>query len=995
MRRGTATYRGTATRNGSPVGLDGVGVPLPAAAGVDERDDDPLLAGALEAVDRVDGRVGAAADLGDLCAERRDDADVVDVDAGVDVSVDHLGDPVGLDGVGVPLPAAAGVDERDGIAQFRREVGDVDPEVRGRPSGDLGRGGAQRPVVELRRGERLDALAHAVLAVEHHAGVRVGLDEALEQRLPQFVLGADDRRELLVVADEDEAVGAVDRRQRPRLSELGRLVDDRGVERLLAHRPGAAGGGGGGDDRRAVERRRAVVRLPPGDEPAVLHVVADAVLRAHAEGVVEPLLSERLQGVVDRAVRERREQHAVAPLDERADDPGDGVRLPRPRRAVDEREVLGVHRAVHGRVLGVVVVDVQLVVGSLTASRLAVRERRLPAPEQHVLAVGVALEDEVVDRGVHPRHRQLGGVDVETTELDGLVGLHDDRLPLAAQLPDPAELGVAARRVALGDERDVALAELRDGVRPLAGREPPAAVADRLPGDGVQVDQRAVVGRPLRGALFPQLSVLGVRLPALRLDRPVRLREVLPLRLRQRAPDLTGLRLLVEPAGDDHAGVLLETVLAGRVGLVPRGDGDVELRGGDLVALADDELQQPLPHRELLGRREVARRLAAVERRVLRVQQRARVGLDPALAQQERVAGRLDFVLEAGLAVRVLPRLELDGLAPAQRVRPPLHAEGGGDERVLGAPLRLVGAAVPATGVVGGRRVVRVAVPLVEGRGLRPGGGVAALGDGVRGRVAAVGASGGDGALTQPPFDRGGVAPHLVGDLVALAPEQAQLQPRLRDAVGDGVLQGDAAQQVAEHLVDHRPLDHGVVQRDAGELVEIVHPRALHPRADVGYVDEEVGFEHDVRLRGGGVPLPVAVVVPLGVGDEQLHPGLGVLGGVGPLPPEGDGDRLRALTGRLAPRSPRGLGILALACPAVGPDRELREVALAVLRAHLPDLADLQEGTADVHYRRGRPLGKNGVGGEVTSGLRRTTRTVFALRVLLSLLDDLTPREFV
>jgi len=269
-------------------------------------------------------------------------------------------------------------------------------------------------------------------------------------------------------------------------------------------------------------------------------------------------------------------------------------------------------------------------------------------------------------------------------QFHGFVGLDDDFL---VQPLDAPQLGVPRRRVAVGRKRHVALAELRDGVGRLAGGESPATVPDRLLGDGLQIDQRAVVGRPLRRGLFPQLPVLRVRLASLLLQCAIGPLEVLALLLWERRADLPRLRLLIEAARDDHARVLLEAVLAGRVGLVPRGDGHVELRGGDLVALADDELEQALSDGELLGRREVARLLAAIERGVLGVQEGSGVGVDAALAQEEGVAGRLDLVLKARLAVRVLPRLEFDGLSAAQRVRAALHAEGGRDEGVLRTPL--------------------------------------------------------------------------------------------------------------------------------------------------------------------------------------------------------------------------------------------------------------------------------------------------------------------
>jgi len=189
-------------------------------AGRHQRDDDHRLRGALEAVDGVDGHVGPATDLRDLRAEGRDDADVVRVDPGRDVGVDDRGDALGLTDVSVAVALAVGVDEPYAAGQFGRERGGVDAEVGERLAGHLGGRGPKRAVVELRGGERLDPLAHAVLPVEHDARLGILLDEPLEEGGAEVVLGADDGRKLLVVAHEDEPVGAVDRGVGPRLREL-------------------------------------------------------------------------------------------------------------------------------------------------------------------------------------------------------------------------------------------------------------------------------------------------------------------------------------------------------------------------------------------------------------------------------------------------------------------------------------------------------------------------------------------------------------------------------------------------------------------------------------------------------------------------------------------------------------------------------------------------------------------------------------------------------
>jgi hypothetical protein len=76
-------------------------------------------------------------------------------------------------------------------------------------------------------------LGHAVLAVEHHGGLWVAVDQLLEQRLTQHTLGtADHRRQLLVVTDQNEPRCPVGRQKRPRRGQLGCLVYDRDIERL-------------------------------------------------------------------------------------------------------------------------------------------------------------------------------------------------------------------------------------------------------------------------------------------------------------------------------------------------------------------------------------------------------------------------------------------------------------------------------------------------------------------------------------------------------------------------------------------------------------------------------------------------------------------------------------------------------------------------------------------------------------------------------------------
>jgi len=61
-----------------------------------------------------------------------------------------------------------------------------------------------------------------------------------------------------------------------------------------------------------------------------------------------------------------------------------------------------------------------------------------------------------VERGQHSVDRDLGGIDVESTELNRFVGGDDD---LLVELGNPTQFGVAFDRVPLAGECNVALSE--------------------------------------------------------------------------------------------------------------------------------------------------------------------------------------------------------------------------------------------------------------------------------------------------------------------------------------------------------------------------------------------------------------------------------------------------------------------------------------------------------------------------------------------------------
>jgi len=120
-----------------------------------------------------------------------------------------------------------------------------------------------------------------------------------------------------------------------------------------------------------------------------------------------------------------------------------------------------------------------------------------------------------------------------------------------------------------------------------------------------EIDQRTVVVGSLLGTLLPQFPILGVDGAPLGLDSVIEPLEILLFFFGHGGPDLAGFRLLIEPPGDDHAGVLLEAVLAFRVGLVAGRYLSACLHCRQLVAAADDKIEQPFPHREFFRWREI------------------------------------------------------------------------------------------------------------------------------------------------------------------------------------------------------------------------------------------------------------------------------------------------------------------------------------------------------------------------------------------------------
>ncbi len=87
-----------------------------------------------------------------------------------------------------------------------------------------------------------------------------------------------------------------------RLGELASLVNDGHVKLLRLKRASATGGRRRRDDLRALEPTRTLAGVAAGLQPVLLHVIADAALRADADDVGVALFFQRFQQIVDGAV---------------------------------------------------------------------------------------------------------------------------------------------------------------------------------------------------------------------------------------------------------------------------------------------------------------------------------------------------------------------------------------------------------------------------------------------------------------------------------------------------------------------------------------------------------------------------------------------------------------------------------------------------------------------------------------------------------------------
>jgi len=142
--------------------------------------------------------------------------------------------------------------------------------------------------------------------------------------------------------------------------------------------------------------------------------------------------------------------------------------------------------------------------------------------------------------------------------------------------------------------------------------------------------------------------------------------------------------------------------------------------------------------------------------------------------------------------------------------------------------------------------------------------------------------------------------------------------------------------------VDDSPRQDGFDKPRRVEFVQVVHPRALHPRANTRHVDDERRLDDHHRVTRRRVLCLAAKLIALGVVDGQFHPRFEVRPGLGPLAPERDRHR-------------RGL-------PPIRAHLDLQQVRLAVLRVDRASVTDRDDWTANVHVTGHGWRAKNAVG---------------------------------
>ena len=124
---------------------------------------------------------------------------------------------------------------------------------------DVGRG-TERAVVKPAGGEAHDGIVHAILDVEERNDVRFALRDLLHERTVQADAGGfgafDGRRQLVMVAGEDDAVGTRNGNPAGGFERLRRFIDEEGGEVAVRQHPVGRADEGGGDDPRFVEQLR-------------------------------------------------------------------------------------------------------------------------------------------------------------------------------------------------------------------------------------------------------------------------------------------------------------------------------------------------------------------------------------------------------------------------------------------------------------------------------------------------------------------------------------------------------------------------------------------------------------------------------------------------------------------------------------------------------------------------------------------------------------------
>ena len=454
---------------------------LPLVVGADEGDEDDVALLPLEAVDGVrreqvsdgaqDGALAdAAAQVLHLGTVGRDDAEVdalvadaVGADAG-DVGFEVADEQVGL----VAVDASESVAHELLFEVEARGVYPVDGCVEVEDAAVADRGvGLEHAVVEAAGGELHDGFVHAVLHPEEADGLGLGLRQALHEGAFQSAAGGfgalDGGGQLLVVAGQDDAVGAADGYPAGGLEGLGGLVDEEGAEAPSVQQAVVGAYEGGGDDVRRVEEVGVYLHLEGGGAvaqaaEAVAQGLASGIVRAagaalegtelaadgpelrvggvrleaafvgegqhlvvDARGVAdaqdgEAAVDEALRYPVDGGVALRADQHLGFAVEGLVDGLDQRRGLARAGRAVDDGHVAGAEHAVDGGLLRGV--------EPRQAHGVELAEAGLLCAQQQVAQLGQAVATGAGHVGQGFEHGAVGGLVEEQLHTHGVGALH-------------------------------------------------------------------------------------------------------------------------------------------------------------------------------------------------------------------------------------------------------------------------------------------------------------------------------------------------------------------------------------------------------------------------------------------------------------------------------------------------------------------------------------------------------------------------------------------